>query len=231
MDDSTIRNEAIRQQRIREKRLAAAKRRRLRFLFFCCVCIAAFILIVGFFVKGSLSTTGQMQPQFALSADGEYGSENLVSANRETQRGTDESSWSLILVNEWNQIPESYSVDLTELSNGQKVDSRIFQDLQTMFEAARADGIYPIVAAGYRTAEKQQSLMNEKISELLAAGYSQTDAEIEAKRWVAVPGASEHQLGLAVDINADGIHSAGHEVYEWPAEWIPSALISTARPN
>lgn len=32
---------------------------------------------------------------------------------------------------------------------------------------------------------------------------------------MSVPGTSEHQLGLAVDINADGIHSAGYEVYEW----------------
>ena len=31
----------------------------------------------------------------------------------------------------------------------------------------------------------------------------------------AVPGTSEHQTGLAVDINADGIHSAGREVYRW----------------
>lgn len=31
------------------------------------------------------------------------------------------------------------------------------------------------------------------------------------------PGTSEHQTGLAVDINADGIHSAGYEVYDWLA--------------
>lgn len=30
-----------------------------------------------------------------------------------------------------------------------------------------------------------------------------------------LPGTSEHQTGLAVDINADGIHSAGYEVYDW----------------
>lgn len=35
--------------------------------------------------------------------------------------------WNLIVVNRWNVIPEDYSVTLTELSNGQKVDSRIYQ--------------------------------------------------------------------------------------------------------
>jgi D-alanyl-D-alanine carboxypeptidase len=32
---------------------------------------------------------------------------------------------------------------------------------------------------------------------------------------VAIPGTSEHQLGLGVDINADGVNSAGYEVYDW----------------
>ena len=39
-----------------------------------------------------------------------------------------------------------------------------------------------------------------------------------AEKWVAVPGTSEHQLGIAVDINADGINSSGSEVYTWLAE-------------
>ena len=35
----------------------------------------------------------------------------------------------------------------------------------------------------------------------------------ETERWVAIPGTSEHQLGLGVDINADGINQYGYEVY------------------
>ena len=38
--------------------------------------------------------------------------------------------WNLIVVNHWNEIPEDYSVTLTELSNGQKVDSWIYPYLQ-----------------------------------------------------------------------------------------------------
>ena len=53
--------------------------------------------------------------------------------------------WYLIVVNRWNEIPEDYRVELTELSNGQKVDSRIYPYLQEMFDAARKDGIYPVV--------------------------------------------------------------------------------------
>ena len=39
-----------------------------------------------------------------------------------------------------------------------------------------------------------------------------------AEQWVAIPGYSEHELGLAVDINADKERSYGEEVYCWLAE-------------
>ena len=68
--------------------------------------------------------------------------------------------WNLIIVNRWNELPEDYSVELTELSNGQTVDSRIYPYLQEMFDAARAEGIYPIVREGYRTAEEQQEILD-----------------------------------------------------------------------
>ena len=64
-------------------------------------------------------------------------------------------------------------------------------------------------------AEKQQSLLDEKIAAFEAQGDSPAQARENAEDWVALPGTSEHQTGLAVDINADGIHSAGREVYRW----------------
>ena len=38
--------------------------------------------------------------------------------------------WNLILVNRNHYIPNNYQVELTELSNGKKVDSRIYPELQ-----------------------------------------------------------------------------------------------------
>ncbi len=125
--------------------------------------------------------------------------------------------WNLIVVNRWNEIPESFTVSLTEVSNGQRVDSRIYPYLQEMFDAAREDGIYPIVREGYRTAEEQEEIFNEKVQAYINEGYSQTRAEKTAKEWAAIPGTSEHQLGIAVDINADKARSANEEVYEWLA--------------
>lgn len=135
-----------------------------------------------------------------------------------THKITVSEEWNLIVVNRWNELPENYSVELTELSNGQKIDSRIYPALQEMFDAARAEGIYPIVSEGYRTAEEQQEILDDKIQAYINEGYSRARAEKSAKEWVALPGTSEHQLGIAVDINADKSKCSNEEVYTWLAE-------------
>ena len=104
--------------------------------------------------------------------------------------------WNLIVVNRWNELPKDYDVTLTELSNGQKVDSRIYPYLQEMFDAMRADGIYPIVREGYRTAEEQQAILDERVQRYLNEGYSRSRAEKTAKEQVAVPG-TKMQFALA----------------------------------
>ena len=128
-----------------------------------------------------------------------------------------EYEWNLILVNRDNYIPDDYAVELTELSNGQKVDSRIYPFLQEMFDAARVEGLRLFVADGYRTTETQQQILEEKIEAYRDEGYSSEEAEKKAKQWVAVPGTSEHQLGIAVDINADKKQTTSNELYDWLA--------------
>ena len=126
--------------------------------------------------------------------------------------------WNLILVNKDNPIPKNYSVNLLELSNGEKVDERIYPKLQEMFDAARADGIYPVVVAGYRTHEVQQRILDEKIQAYKDEGYSRDEAKKLAESWVAVPGTSEHELGIAVDINADTSLCTSDALYTWLAD-------------
>lgn len=134
------------------------------------------------------------------------------------QTATDKHGWNLILVNRENYIPENYTVELTELANGQEVDSRIYPALQEMLDAARAQGLHLFVADGCRTQETQQRILDEKIEAYKKEGYSDSEAEKKAKEWVAVPGTSEHQLGLAVDINADTAYSTSDTVYQWLAQ-------------
>lgn len=133
-------------------------------------------------------------------------------------RTADESlGWNLMLVNSRYRIPDDYSVELIRLSNGEQMDSRIYPDLQEMFDDARGAGYSLFVRAGYRSEEDQEDLMEDKIEAYRQEGYSQREAEHEAEKWVAKPGTSEHELGLAVDINAEG-QTDGNRLYQWLAE-------------
>ena len=89
---------------------------------------------------------------------------------------------------------------LTQLKNGHAVDERCYPDLQAMMDACRAEGLFPVICSSYRTWEKQENLYNNQVNKLMAQGYSAEAAREEAAKAIAVPGTSEHQLGLAVDI-------------------------------
>lgn len=136
----------------------------------------------------------------------------------ENNNSIPEQQWYLILVNEKNSIPKNYSFELTELSNGRSIDSRIYPELQAMFDNMRSSGIYPIVGEGFRTADEQKQMMSDKINAYIDMGYSRRESKELAEQAVAAVGNSEHQLGLAVDINADESCSTNEEVYEWLAQ-------------
>lgn len=106
----------------------------------------------------------------------------------------------LTLVNYENTIPENWKVDLIHLNNGQSVDRRIYKDLTDMLQAAKKEGLNPLICSSYRTYKKQEYLYQNKVSKYLKAGLSKDQALDQAAFWVARPGTSEHQLGLAVDI-------------------------------
>ena len=106
----------------------------------------------------------------------------------------------LTLVNPWNPLPEDFTCTRTQLANGQSVDERCYPDLQAMMDGCRAAGLSPTICSSYRTQEKQEQLYQNKVARLAAQGWSLEEAKVEAAKSVAIPGTSEHQLGLAVDI-------------------------------
>ena len=75
----------------------------------------------------------------------------------------EEYGWNLILVNQEHYIPLDYETELTQLSNGQQVSSRIYPSLQQMFDDARAQGLALFVREGYRTQQEQTQLLEEYI--------------------------------------------------------------------
>lgn len=106
----------------------------------------------------------------------------------------------LILVNAWNPIPSDRAFNLTEVENGYSMDARCAGDLWNMMNDCRAAGLSPLICSAYRTQELQETLFWRQVGNLEAAGYSSESAYAEASKSVAIPGCSEHQIGLAVDI-------------------------------
>lgn len=141
----------------------------------------------------------QTSPDAAAQAEAGAGTQMSASdAAGTAYAGQDD--WRLILVNPWHHLPEGYTVETTSLTNGESVDSRCYQALMDMLEDCRQAGGTPIVCSSYRPHEKQVTLFENQVSPLMAAGMTREEAEKEAGTVVAVPGTSEHELGLAVDI-------------------------------
>ena len=135
------------------------------------------------------------------------------------ESAADPDAWNLILVNGDHSVPLGYAgrQEFTELKNGEFVDSRIYPSLQRMFDDARAEGVYPVVVSGYRSREQQKQLLAEKTAAYIGKGCGREEARRLALTYCARPGTSEHELGLAVDINADPEYSTSGEVYDWLA--------------
>ena len=120
-----------------------------------------------------------------------------------TEPPAPDDSWKLLLVNAQHPLPEGYSVRLKELRNGHQVDERIYPELQQMFDDARAVGIYPLINESFRTAQRQQEILDSYTARYEAEGLSLEEAAAKARTVVALPGTSEHELGLALDLIAE----------------------------
>ena len=106
----------------------------------------------------------------------------------------------LYLVNPWNRLPEDYSVELTPITDTHKIATVAYDDYVTMIADCEAAGFTPVVCSSYRTQEYQEGLFQNRIIRYMDEGYSEEEATELAGHSVAIPGTSEHQLGLALDI-------------------------------
>jgi D-alanyl-D-alanine carboxypeptidase len=115
------------------------------------------------------------------------------------KRYFDATGKEVVLVNPWNYVPEEYSVKLGSYG-GYQMAKHIISPLKQMLSDCKAAGHTAIVSSAYRSHQDQIYLHNRRIQRFLDQGYSEEDAKREAARRVAVPGTSEHELGLALDI-------------------------------
>lgn len=138
----------------------------------------------------------------------EEGEEVALSSSGESADPVDTSfdsnDWNLLLVNKQHPIPDDYDFELGTISGSMRCDERIITPLLDMLRAARADGVNLIICSPYRDIERQTMLFTNKVDRYMGGGMSYMDAYNLASQAVTVPGSSEHQIGLAVDIITDG---------------------------
>jgi len=110
----------------------------------------------------------------------------------------------LTLVNWEHPLEEGWTVNLVEIEEGYQVDRRMYEDLRAMLADMRSQGLYPRICSAYRDYDMQNQLHEREVEAFRYQGLSEEEARNQARLWVAVPGTSEHQMGLAVDILDEG---------------------------
>lgn len=116
------------------------------------------------------------------------------------------NDWKLVLINKQHPIPDDYEFSLGNIKTikgTMKCDERIIDELLSMMQAAKKDGITLAICSPYRDLNYQEILFNRKIEAYMRKGMSYMDAYMISSKAVTVPGASEHQIGLAIDIVSD----------------------------
>ena len=109
-------------------------------------------------------------------------------------------SWELRLVNEDRPIDPDFAPEIEEIEDWQFFDARAAQPLKDFIAGAREAGNETILLSSYRAYAEQEFLFDQQLRERQRAGLKGDAAYAAAARVVAIPGASEHQLGLAADI-------------------------------
>ena len=112
--------------------------------------------------------------------------------------------WKLVLVNNSHKLPKDHTVETASVAgrSGYQFDKRAIASLDQMIADAAAEGLEIEVCSAYRTIEYQEKLIQVQVAKYVAQGMSQSDAESKTAMEIIEPGASEHNLGLAVDLVA-----------------------------
>ncbi len=111
--------------------------------------------------------------------------------------------WRLVLINKQHSVPEDYTFELGYITSTMRCDERIIDDLRDMLQEAKENEINLEIKSPYRDEARQEWLFNRKIKLYMNQGMSFVEAHQLASQAVTVPGASEHQIGLALDIVSD----------------------------
>ena len=112
----------------------------------------------------------------------------------------------MVLVNHTNKMPDDYAFDTKECGSATSVNKTLqtvacdaFLEMQ---KAAAADGVTVWMQSGYRSVAYQTKLYEKKTQYYRDKGFDEATAREKAAAIVNPPGYSEHNCGLAADLNS-----------------------------
>ncbi len=208
MDDHFLRRQ---EERKRQERIKRAKRKNIIIYIETLVIVALAVALTVVSVNYTV-----LKGKHKVDLFNNIGSNNSATASVDTTSAdalrAELDKWYMKLVNPDNSVDRSFisNVDLAEINtkyisgsdSSKLLDRRVVDSFESMCKAAEDDGIALISISSYRTYAYQETLYNNRVQRCINEGLSRADAEKKAATIVALPGTSEHHLGLAVDINS-----------------------------
>ncbi|MCQ2462569.1 MAG: D-alanyl-D-alanine carboxypeptidase family protein [Clostridia bacterium] len=171
-------------------------------------------VITGYFtykdVKYKANCTVKVKGKYATDMNGE---KYAVIEPKNSEK------WYLIVVNRTRRVKEDYMPSLKSILPSiyydQELDSRVAPYYEKMYYDAKKDGITlaPYSAFRYYSGQKRNYL--NRISLWQSYGYSKSQAIEKTVEVIMAPGGSEHNLGLAVDINGTDYDFDNTAAYRW----------------
>lgn len=173
------------------------------------------LVIIALVIALTVVSSNYISLKNSINSNNSSGASSITDSSTEsnTEILVDETKeWYLKLVNPDLSVTNEFisSVKLTNIdsrfTDGKEsskfLDERVAEAFVNMCEAALKDGIALKSVSAYRTYNYQNNLFNNRVERCVNEGYSREEAKKVAATIVAIPGTSEHHLGLAVDINS-----------------------------
>lgn len=177
---------------------------------------------------GDKNTVGKNNSVQSETVSGGSTSSETVGSSETVEKPDETANWYLKLVNPDNSVTTDFinNVDLAKIDeryssgsdSAKYFDSRAVSYLNDMCRAASDDGVSLVVISSYRTYSYQEQLFKKRVARFVNEGYSEEKATAKAATIVAVPGTSEHHMGLAVDINSVEESFENTKAFKWLKE-------------
>ena len=207
-------------QKMRKKR---RQRRRRRLLLLAVAAVALIALLLFLIFKGigagdKDESSSAQQSSSAVQSQSQP-AQSAGSGSQQTQSGSEPASapdsgsgievvgsrddWRLILANKNSPLPEGYAPELVTLADSSlQMQTEAAAAFDEMRQAANATGLHLMACSTYRSVERQTELYDAEVQKWIGKGYAEADAREKAATVVMIPGCSEHNTGLAVDVGS-----------------------------